>query len=259
MDALGLQDSVDDPDGAHGPAPRRKASPNGGEDVHSNPQPSRMRAFARLNSDISLPDPLSDGPPVNGALNEMDTTGTAGPRKEPTWMEMEAGPSDYWRRSPSPPTPVAAPAIWRELSTGPWPEDLEDGPSDFWSARRIAGGPRHSAEGTNGHGEDMPFRPFAGESQSNGHRQFDDSVEEIEEELGILPREMRSAESPILGESKLILQEEDAPLGGSRNGRHRKVPDSREEVVESRESIADDEGSLTFELPQQVGFGLGPE
>ena len=41
----------------------------------------------------------------------------------------QAGPSDYWRRTPSPPS--SPPAGWRMESTEVWGND-EDGPSDTW-------------------------------------------------------------------------------------------------------------------------------
>lgn len=74
--------------------------------------------FARLtgksHAQTSDADPSDDDDEV-GARNEVG--------------EGEAGPSDYWRRTPS---PVSPPAAWREASTEAWPEDLEDGNYDVW-------------------------------------------------------------------------------------------------------------------------------
>ena len=56
--------------------------------------------------------------------------------------DIEAGPSDYWRRSPSPPPPQPAPALWRERSDEPWPEDLEDGGMDIWRPHQSSAGGR---------------------------------------------------------------------------------------------------------------------
>ena len=103
-------------------------------------QPGRLRAFARFDSE-SQPlstEVLPSG--MNGESPPEEMDGSPDQKPEPMWMEMEAGPSDYWRRSPSisdsqlsPP-----PAAWRQASSETWPGDPEDGPSDVWTGRELA-------------------------------------------------------------------------------------------------------------------------
>ena len=264
MDLLSIQDTAEDLDGASSSRPTRKTPANGEEASRSKPQPSRLRAFTRFDSDTSPASPSSESPAVNGSANERDQDHALEAQGQPMWMQMKAGPSDYWRRSPSPPTPVAPPATWRELSTEPWPEDLEDGPSDYWSAFQSAGRVFQSAgredhrpEALNGHGRDMPFQQFGQESRGNDHRQFEDSVEEIEEELGILPGGMRGPDLPMNGLKPLVMEEERASLTSSMDDRNgERSRDRLEELGKTRDNVVDDGASSTFELPQQVSLDL---
>ena len=257
MDPLSIQDIAEDLDGASGSRPTRKTPANGAEASRSKPQPSRMRAFTRFDSDTALASPPSESAAVNGSVKGKDQDHALEAQGQSKWVQMEAGPSDYWRRSPSPPTPVAPPATWRELSTEPWPEDLEDGPSDYWSAFQSAG--REGPEALNGHGRDMRFQQLGRESRGDKHRQFEDSVEEIEEELGILPVGMRDADLSVNGSKPLkplVIQEERTSLASSmddRNGEERSR-DRLEEGGKTRDSVVDDGASSTFELPQQVSL-----
>lgn len=59
---------------------------------------------------------------------------TSGPTPETSYDRaefLEAGPSDYWRRTPSPTSPFQSPpAVWRDLGSEPEPPDPWDGPND---------------------------------------------------------------------------------------------------------------------------------
>jgi hypothetical protein len=50
------------------------------------------------------------------------------------YEEMDAGPSDYWRRTPSPEGPLSPPpAEWKQMNRMVWNGDVEDGEADEWS------------------------------------------------------------------------------------------------------------------------------
>ena len=89
-------------------------------------------------------------------------------------MEPEAGPSDYWRRSPSPSSQHSPPAAWRQLSTQTPPDDPEDGPSDIWVPKgKMAFHtiPRagQDEEGDDDYGEFQDDRPPSPSRKINGN------------------------------------------------------------------------------------------
>ena len=64
--------------------------------------------------------------------NPRPAPSSGGPLGE---SDPEAGPSDYWRRPPSPTGSVATPPTgWKDSIQTPWSDDPEDGPADVWSA-----------------------------------------------------------------------------------------------------------------------------
>ncbi|ORX38895.1 Golgi CORVET complex core vacuolar protein 8-domain-containing protein [Kockovaella imperatae] len=144
MDPLSVRDELEslpterETGGQQRPPVRPLSSVNGSSNSirHVDPQHSvsRMRAFARFDSETT---------PFEMEMDSKSKDHDDGPFDRPAspkWPEMEAGPSDYWRRSPSiSDSQIGRPpeAAWRQASTQPWPSDLEDGPSDVWRSHDV--------------------------------------------------------------------------------------------------------------------------
>lgn len=161
--------------------------------------------------------------------------------------EGVAGPSDYWRRTPSPPP------AWRQAAADPWDGDITEGNYDIWI----------NANAVNGI-DDGPAPltpPF----------QMDEPGEDEGEER------VRGVETPELDEREYekrmrdIMRPPDSPSGSNSSARERRIRNGgrngdkegggyskayREVMEKDPElvSLQEDEGTLEF--PQRVSLSF---
>jgi hypothetical protein len=138
-----------------------------------------------------------------------------------------AGPSDYWRRSPSPDAPlISPPQQWREAGTEAWPEDLEDGPYDEWTSDKGSGNTAHPNGNGNSNGYKTEREPVSPDLRDE--MEFSKRLEEIR----------RKQEEEVAG---------DGP--------------QRDEGVQlnttHKEASLDEEGSVALEFPLPVSEEAG--
>lgn len=98
------------------------------------------------------------------------------PKNASGQRNVEAGPSDYWRRSPSPDAPLSSPpAQWRSAGNTAWPDDLEGGPSDQWTVNRAESTPPYHT----GNGNGVEYDDEIGTRDMRDEMEFERRLEQV--------------------------------------------------------------------------------